>query len=461
MNMEMNKIEGESLGVNRRDFLKSGSFATLMTMMGGVQLLAQTNTPATGIDMGAGPHINVAVIGLGAWGREILNVLGRIPQAEVTGLCDTYGASLRRSASAAPKATQAEDFKAILDNKTIKAVIIATPTHQHKDLVLAALKAGKHVYCEAPLAHTIEDARAIALAARDAKTQIFQAGLQMRSDPQRHFLLPFIRSGALGESVMARAQWHKKQSWRSASPNPDREKALNWRLQKETSLGLIGEIGVHQLDQACWFLNAQPVSIVGYGAISLWKDGREVFDTIQTIVEFPNNVRWTYDCTLANSFDADYEMFYGTHAAVMMRENKAWMFKEVDSPLLGWEVYAKRNSFFRETGIALVAGASKQENLEASITAAVPLESTPLYNALLTFIRNSAQVNAAGENFIADFGADDPAALREHLLGEVGKRRYAAGFAEGFQAAVMAIKANEAVRSGQRVVFQKEWLELT
>ena len=64
-------------------------------------------------------------------------------------------------------------------------MIIATPTHQHKEIALDALKAGKHVYCEAPLAHTIEDARAIAQAAKAARQQIFQAGLQNRADPER------------------------------------------------------------------------------------------------------------------------------------------------------------------------------------------------------------------------------------------------------------------------------------
>src|SRR5208282_6649772 len=122
-------------------------------------------------------------------------------------------------------------------------------------IAVAALKAGKHVYCEAPLANSIEDAREIALAAQAvAKSQIFQAGFQFRADPERLFLLPFIRSGALGKCSMARAQWHKKTSWRVSSPNPAREKALNWRLYKSTSLGLIGEIGSHQIDEVSWFL---------------------------------------------------------------------------------------------------------------------------------------------------------------------------------------------------------------
>src|SRR5882672_9607768 len=252
----MNENGKGPLGYNRRDFLKSGSFASLMTMMGGVELFAQS-APAPTPEAPVGGKIKVAVIGLGWRGREILTALTKLPQADVAAICDTYGSYLRRSGKFAPEAKQNADYKAILANNDIKAVIVATPTHKHKDIVLAALKAGKHVYCEAPLANSIEDAREIALAAKAAKTQIFQSGLQMRSDPQRLFLLPFIRSGALGKAVMARSQWHKKQSWRTASSDPEQEKALNWRLNRATSTGLIGEIGIHQIDQASWFWNAQ------------------------------------------------------------------------------------------------------------------------------------------------------------------------------------------------------------
>src|ERR1051326_998824 len=231
--------ENELSGYNRRDFLKGGSAATLMTMLGGVELLAAEPT-APSQPLPPSVKTKVAVIGLGSWGREILNMLGRLPQADVTAICDTYQPFLKRSATAAPNAKPIQDYKAILTDKDIKGVIIATPTHLHKDIALEALKAEKHVYCEAPLANTIEDARTIALAAKGAKLSLFQAGLQMRADPQRQFIVPFIKSGNLGRWVMARAQSHMKQSWRAASPNPEREKAMNWRLDKSLSLGLIG-----------------------------------------------------------------------------------------------------------------------------------------------------------------------------------------------------------------------------
>jgi predicted dehydrogenase len=133
-----------------------------------------------------------------------------------------------------PGAASTDDYKKILENKEVQAVIIATPSHLHRDIVLEALQAGKHVYCEAPMATTLDDTKAIAKAARDAIGQVFQPGLALRSDPQRHFLLQFIRTGAIGKNIMARSQWHKKQSWRFTSANADREKEINWRLAKDT-----------------------------------------------------------------------------------------------------------------------------------------------------------------------------------------------------------------------------------
>jgi len=382
---------------NRRDFIKGGSMATLMTFLGGVEIKAQSE-PKPGEankDDADRPRAKCAVIGFGNWGREIVATLSRLPQAQVSVICDNYEATLKRAAKAAPGATTEKDYRKVLDNKDIQAVLIATPSHLHRDIAVAALQAGKHVYCEAPLATTIEDARAIAKAAKAAPRQQFQSGLLYRSDPQRHFLLPFIRAGALGKTVMARAQWHKKQSWRGTSPNPAREEAMNWRLSSATSAGLMGEFGIHQLDSAAWFLNARPLSVTGFGSVSFWKDGREVPDTIQAIFEFPGGVNLVYDATLANSFDSEYEMYYGSDAAVMLREGKAWMFKEVDAPLLGWEVYANKESFYKETGIALSANATKLAKATAK-----PGESdspTPLFSALDAFITNTVEVGAAVE----------------------------------------------------------------
>src|SRR5688500_4128822 len=168
--------------INRRNFIST--FSSMMAMMGGVAITrAQENKPAEAPERFTGPPLNCAIIGCGQQGRDIVTNLSRIPNspANIAAICDTYSAYLNRTARQAQKAAKVTEYKKLLEDKNIDAIIVATPTHQHKDIVLQALQAGKHVYCEAPLAHTIEDARAIAKAARDSKKSYFQAGLQQRS----------------------------------------------------------------------------------------------------------------------------------------------------------------------------------------------------------------------------------------------------------------------------------------
>jgi predicted dehydrogenase len=442
--------------LNRRDFLRGSSIATLMTMLGGVELRA-ADAPGGAETKPSGPKVKCGIIGLGAWGREILGTLQRQAEAEIVSLCDTYGVMLRRAAGNVPGATSVDDYRKVLEDKSVQAVFIATPSHLHKDIVLAALQAGKHVYCEAPMATTMEDLKTIAKAARDAVGQVFQPGMVLRSDPQRHFLLAFIRTGATGKDVMTRAQWHKKQSWRFTSANPDREKEINWRLSKDVSLGLAGEVGIHALDSMMWLLKDLPKAVSGFGGVIHWTDGRQVPDTIQAVLEFPGNVQGIYDATLGNSFDGDYELLLGTDAAVMMRGNKAWLFKEVDSPLLGWEVYARKDVFYKETGIALVANASKVTEAEANVEPP-PFTNTPLAFALAAFLSNVGEVAGAVEDFTATYDAADKKALAKHVAGL--KLQPAATWKEGLQAAVVAIKTNEAILGSKRIPFQKEWFEL-
>ena len=164
-----------------------------------------------------------------------------------------------------------------------------------------------------------------------------------------------------------------------------------------------------------------------------------------------------YDATLGNSFDADYEMFYGSYAAVMIRERKAWMFKEVDSPLLGWEVYANKDVFYKESGIALVADASKQtSSADKPIETPHPMPS--LYYALDAFVSNCGEVSTGVEDFASLFDVNDKTALANYLA--TLKLKPAASYKDGYDATVLAIKANEAVVKGERIELKKEWFEV-
>lgn len=420
--------------LSRRNFLKKSSLATVFGLAGAIEIKAQAprRHPETA-RTGSEEPVKAALIGFGQWGREIADTLGRIPEARLIAVADDYDIMLRRVQRSLPDATTHSDYREVLDNPEVQAVFIATPTHLHRDIAVAALEAGKHVYCEAPLASTIEDARAIAKAAMAAPKQIFQTGHLYRSNPQHRSVFQFIRSGAVGTPAMTRAQWNRKESWRRASPNREREIAQNWRLDPDVSIGLIGEIGIHQVDTAGWFMNARPTAVTGFGSIRLWNDGRTIPDTIQAVLEFSNGANMVYTATLASSFDAEYDMFYGSDSTIMLRDSKAWMFKEVDAPMLGWEVYARKDTFYRERGIALVANATKLDAQGLDPAADDPNVETPLYYALKEFLDNNY------------FGPFDPSSNYRH----------------GYEMAVIGIKANEAIMQNKRIVLEDALFDLS
>lgn len=475
MNMTKEPFANEQ---NRRDFLKGTSFATMMTLMGAIPIrAAEEAKPAEApVNKAVEDPLNFGIIGCGKWGREIIQTLGRRPNAPIVAICDTYKPFLTRSQSMAPKAEQVTDYKQLLARKDVQAVVVATPSHQHKDIVIEALAAGKHVYCEAPLATTLEDARAIAQAVKASPKVNFQAGLQNRSDPQLIHLGNFMRTGVMGKNVKVRSQWHKKQMWRVTSPNPDREVEANWRLNKAISLGLIGEIGIHQIDLANWYLAGRPKAASGFGALVHWKDdGRDVADNVQVVFEYPGDVFHNQEVTITNSFDSEYDIYYGSDSAIMVRDRHAWMFKESDAQLLGWEVYARKETFYKESGIVLGADATKLnvDKKPAPGAAASPAPGAPqatvavppeddsgLAFSLRRFLSNSLLVGTGVEDFVASFGDKDLKALRAYLDGLAKSRQPAATWKEGYESAVIAIKANEAIQTKQRIVFSKEWFEI-
>ena len=450
---------------NRREFLRGSSLASLMAMMGAVEIKAQEKKAEGSSEEESrpvGPPVNCAVIGCGFQGRDIVAALSRLPNAPIVGLCDKYPAWVKRTKTSAPKAEGYEDYKKVLENKDVQAVIVATPTHQHREIVEAALSAGKHVYCEAPIAHTIEDARAIAKAAKAAVKQNFQAGLQLRSDPQRHYIMSeFVRNGAHGRFIKARAQFNKKQTWRRSAPTPERSEELNWRMNSKTSLGLVGEIGIHQIDSISWFFSSRPSAVSGQGSLIFHEDGRDVPDTVEAIFEYPEGMLLSYGSTLASSFDSDYDLIYGSDSSFLMRGRKGWLFKEVDAPLLGWEVYAKKEQVNREMGIVLRADATKLQarDNEDGASDVVPVEQTPLYSSLQAFVENTGIVASGAEDFVAAYG-DNLKELANYMAGLNKSKLPAAGFKEGFEAAVTVIKANEAIAGKKRIALQDEWYQI-
>ncbi len=339
--------------------------------------------------MADGP-VTIGLIGAGRQGRLIITELAKFENVKIVGICDT-DASRRDSGSKRAAGAEAfADHNAMLDKlKDLAAVIIATPTHLHKQIALDCLSAGKHIYCEAPLANTIEDCKAIAAAASTSK-QIFAVGFEGRSNPVYKLARTFFRSDAVRDFVGAEAQSFKKETWRFPAPpgsDSTREKAENWRLDPEISLGLAGEMGAQQFDVVHWYTDQAPTSVFGAGGIRMHSDGRTLADSIHCDFGYDNGSRFAYAASLANSFGGRHETLRGTNSAIKLAWSHGWLFKEADAPTQGWEVYANRQQFFNDEGITLIADATKLA-AQGNLKDGVGLPHKSLYYALGDFLKS-------------------------------------------------------------------------
>lgn len=332
--------------------------------------------------------LSLGLIGAGRQGRLILAELAKIDNVNISAICDIDASRRDNASKRAPGSQAFASHTELLEKAACSAVIIATPTHTHKAIALDGLAAGKHIYCEAPLAHTIEDCRALAAAAIAKPKQLFAVGLEGRSNPIYRLARSFFKTDAVRDFVAAESQSYRKESWRFPAPSGSdaaREKAENWRLDPDLSTGLAGELGSQQFDVVHWYLGKHPTSVFGAGAVRAFDDGRAVPDTAMCSFGFDDGSRSTWNASLGNSYGGRFEVLRGTNAAVKLAWTHGWMFKEADAPTQGWEVYANRQQFFNDEGITLIADATKlaaQNKLKEGV--GLPFKS--LYYALSDFL---------------------------------------------------------------------------
>lgn len=404
---------------DRRSFLVQAAGALSVMALVPEAALARPSLKAAG---------TIGIIGAGRHGRALMAELQKIDGIKIGALCDVDEGRLQAAVRRAPGSEAFADYRAMLDKRAdITAVIVATPTHLHRQPAVDALQAGRHVYCETPLAHTVEDAKAIASAARSSKG-VFASALEGRSNPVYQLARGFFRSESVRDLVSMRGHHHRKTNLRVPVPAGGNERAANWRLDPEISLGLAGEWGVQQFDVFNWYTDMLPKRVYGWGENRAFKDeGRKVADTIGLDFTFEDGAHMAYEATACNSYEGRYETLYGTNAAIKLAWSNAWMFKEADAPTQGWEVYARRTQFHTDEAIILIAGATKLAEQGKLEQEGGKLPYSPQYYALMDFFK------------CIETGST-PAATAS----------------DGARSAMMAIAANEAVRKGGVVEIDVE-----
>lgn len=361
--------------------------------------------------------MRVGLVGCGRQGRDIATELATFPDVTLAAVCDTDESRLNGMRRRARDAERFATIDELLAKGNVDAVFVATSTHQHKGPALAALAAKKAVYCEAPLATDTADAREIARAARAAGVP-FQVGLLARVNPVYKLALSFVKGGAIRDFVSLRGQHHEKSSWVVPTDDGARAEELGWRLDPKRSLGLVGELGAHQLDVWSWWTDSYPTRVRARGSVRGWQDGRVMPDTVHAELEFPGGLSCTWDGTLTNSYGGRFELIHGTMGAVKLAWSHGWLFKESDAPTQGWEVYANRQTFHNDEGITLIADATKLA-AQGKLTEGVGLPHSALWYGLESFLKS-----VAGGTAVA-VGAEE--GYRNQVLAAAAARALATG----------------------------------
>lgn len=320
----MNKNYGQ-IDLSLRQFIKNLGYLT-----GGAVLLSSVPwlyscTPEK-LDEIEGHKARLAIIGTGSRGLYHIHNLLKMPHAEIVALCDNYDINLEEASKLCPKARKYSDHRKLLESSGIDGVIICTPLNWHAPMVLDSLSAGKHVFCEKSMALTMGECKTI----YDAYLQtdkVLYFGMQRLFDKKYIKALQMIHSGTIGEIVGMRCHWFRNHDWRRPVPSPSLEKNINWRLYKESSGGLTTELATHQLEVSNWALKRIPESVVGFGDIVYWKDGREVFDSISLTYHYQNGVKTTYESLIANKFNGMGEQVLG-HKGTMELAKGEYYFEE-------------------------------------------------------------------------------------------------------------------------------------
>ena len=226
-----------------------------------------------------GDKVRLGLIGPGSRGQYHLANLQQIGNAEVVALCDIYRPNLEKGLEMFPHAKPYTDYRALLEDKEVEAVIIATPLSEHYRMAMDAISAGKHVLCEKAMAYTLDQCLEMYRSAV-AGGKVFFIGQQRLFDPKYIKALAAVRGGEYGQVVNVRNYWFRNADWRRPVPSPEYERLINWRLYREYSRGLMTELACHQLQNGIFATNELPCKVMGSGSTIYWKDGREVFDNV-------------------------------------------------------------------------------------------------------------------------------------------------------------------------------------
>jgi predicted dehydrogenase len=309
--------------------------------------------------LGANERIRFGIIGYGARGQEIVRDALNCPNTEFAAVCDIYTAQRERAKTVAPGIKTFIDHRLMLEQNELDAVLIATPQHLHCEHFVDSIQAGKHVYQEKTMAFTVEHGKRMRAAYEPVKAkQVVQVGHQACSSGHVPDALNFLAGGKLGQitaidATMYRNSPHGKPQWsRPVRPdmNPenivwnkflgeapkvafDANRYENWRFFWDYSGGNVYENMCHQV--AFWYkaLGLKiPQAVSMTGGLYLWKDGRQVPDTMNVSMTQPEEMLFSWVSGFGNASLGIAEQVLGSDGTIVRGPQIRYLPEKMNAP---------------------------------------------------------------------------------------------------------------------------------
>jgi predicted dehydrogenase len=322
--------------INRRRFIAEAGAGVASTSLLTAHSYARV--------IGANERIQMGVIGSGGRGRSDMGSFNKLgDQVEFIHVCDVYEPNINAALKLARTGAKSTmDYRELLGNKEVVAILNATPDHWHAGVLMDAVAAGKDAYSEKPFSYSIEQGAKMVKAVRATK-QIVQVGMQRRSSEAVRSAKKLVDDGVLGEVVMARAQWFwnrkpmpqkmelaGKLDWeRFQGPAKkhyplDERRFFHWRNFSDYNGGHLTDQGTHLMDVIQWFCNdgKPPRSAVCQGMITVHK-GADVPDTFCAVYEYPTFLA-TWTLCYGNSYEDAWKIHLQGKKATMVLDDDGY-----------------------------------------------------------------------------------------------------------------------------------------
>jgi predicted dehydrogenase len=330
--------------IDRREFIKqsavTGTGAGLALGLGDRAQASKTTYDSRDNPNG---RITLGFIGVGARAQQVMDDVVKMPGFEVVAVCDAYKGRIERALDRTNgRAKVFADYRELLAAPGIDAVYIGTPDHWHKYNAIAALEAGKDVYIEKPLTYTIDEGLEIINAVKKTG-RILQVGSQNISSPLQIKAKEIIQSGKLGQITMIRSSTNRNtaggawiypippdaneqtvnwQMFQGGAPNHpfSLERFFRWRCYKDYSGGIATDLYVHTMTTIHFVMGAQaPDCVMAAGDLYRWKESRDVPDTINAILQYPEGFTVNLSATFNNQSASERSIeILGTKGTLMI-----------------------------------------------------------------------------------------------------------------------------------------------